>query len=785
MATLMLEILLTRIFSVTMWYHFAFMAISIGMFGMTVGSLIVYLKADWFRPDRVHYHLGWNALLFALSIVFSFLAHLCIPFIQETSLVAVFSLGLTYAIIAVPFVFSGICICLALTKMTNGGGQVGKLYAADLAGAATGCILLIVLLDATTDAASTVVLVAVFAGLASVAFLKDRGHRRLLNASLATSILLAIFALVSIHQADKQSRLLPLIWVKGNREPPNLYEGWNSFSRVIAGGDPARPQNPFIYGRSPAYRLKADTRQLFINIDAGGGTGMTRYDGNPEQIDFLKHDLVHIVHYLRPDARVLIIGAGGGRDVLAALAFDQKSVVAVELNPLILQLVNVGFGDFTGHLDRNPRVKFVNDEARSYIARQKESYDVIQASFIDTWAATAAGAWVLAENSLYTVDAWKIFLSHLSEKGILTYSRWYYRDRPAEIYRIVSLASEALRQCGAEDPRRHLALVRLMESNGPTGLGTILVSKAPFSEHDLDLLEETARKLRYEIAFSPRASIDPMFDSLSGKGRPVNIYSSYDLNVKPPTDDSPFFFNMLRFGDVFNAPLWRENFATFNLRGVFVLEVLLAIVAALTISCIGIPLLITTEKSLLKGSSSFLVYFAMIGFGFMFIEISQIQRLSVFLGHPTYALSVALFTLLLSSGLGSYLTKSPITPFGWIRWSLLLVSLLLFGAITPSVTAAFQASTTPVRLAVSIILLFPLGVFMGMPFPAGMSHAARKAPLLTPWFWGVNGATSVCGSVLAIAIALGSGISTSYWVGFLCYFCAFAAYCRESLRGNR
>ena len=198
-------------------------------------------------------------------------------------------------------------------------------------------------------------------------------------------------------------------------------------------------------------------------------------------LEHLKYDVTNIAHYLTHQGRVFVIGAGGGRDVLSALVFGQERVVAVEMNGAIIDAVNGVFGDVTGHLDRHPKVRFVNDEARSYLARSSDQFDLIQISLIDTWAATAAGALVLSENTLYTTEAWKLFFNRLTSDGILSVSRWYGRPVPAEMYRVAALASDTLRRLGVAQPRSHLMVVvtgRVAgEPENTPGVATLLLKR--------------------------------------------------------------------------------------------------------------------------------------------------------------------------------------------------------------------------------------------------------------------------------------------------------------------
>ena len=358
-----------------------------------------------------------------------------------------------------------------------------------------------------------------------------------------------------------------------------------------------------------------------------------------------------------------MVGTGGGRDILSALAFGQRGVMGVEINESIISLVNGRFGDFSGHLDRDPRVRFVNDEARSFIARSDERADIMQISLIDTWAATASGAFVLTESSLYTVEAWRTFLEHLAPRGILSVSRWYYAERPGEVYRLATLASTTLAQMGVSRPGDHYAIVRARPphtANAPDGIGTLLVSRDPLSDRDLDALEAVAARMQFEVVQSPRHSADQTFADIASGERLAAAIAGHPLNIAAPTDDRPFFFYMLRLRDVFDTARWRDQgIVQFNMAAVGVLGVLFVTVLVLTALCIGLPLVFSSSRRDLTGAGPHLLFFAAIGFGFMLVEISQVQRLAIFLGHPVYSLSVVLFSLLLSSGAGSVSTGTP------------------------------------------------------------------------------------------------------------------------------
>lgn len=782
LSTLTYQLLLTRTFSVTMYYHFAFVAISVTMFGMAVGALAVFLRPAAFAPARVTHSLAIGSAAFAVAIVLSYLTHLVIPFFLEASLVSAFAILLTYAALSVPFVCSGIVVSLALTRFPK---QVSALYAADLAGAALGCLAVGPLLR-LADAPTAVLATAAAAAVAALLFAGEVPRERRGSGHLVTwcaLLALASIAMTTAHgaAARRNAPWLRLVWVKGQYEARPLVEKWNSFSRIRVIGNPDRPVKPSGWGLSTTMPSDLSARELHLDIDSYAGTELTAFHGDPLEVGHLKYDVTNVAHYLRPQSRVLVVGTGGGRDILSALAFGQKEVIGVEINEGIVDLVNRRFGDFTGHLDRDPRVRFVNDEARSFIARLRDRVDLIQISLIDTWAATASGAFVLTENSLYTVDAWRVFLDHLAPRGILTVSRWYYTGRPGEVYRLASLASTTLMQMGVKRPGDHYAIVRARapeSANAPDGIGTMLVSRDPLSTADLDALDAVAKRMNFEVVQSPRHSADDTFAALASGDRLAEAVAGHTLDISAPTDDRPFFFHMLRLRDVFDRARWRDQgIVRFNMTAVGVLGVLLVTVVVLTALCIVLPLALSARRADFSGALPHLLFFAAIGFGFMLIEISQVQRLTVFLGHPVYSLSVVLFSLLLASGAGSLSTASlgANRRPALVRILLLVIVLIAFGAITPAAVRHFETGSTPIRILVAVAILLPPGFFMGMAFPIGMGRALRASPSIAPWLWGVNGAASVCASVLAVVVAIGAGISAAFWAGVVCYAVALAA----------
>lgn len=738
-----------------MWYHFAFMAISLAMFGLAAGAVVVEIM----KRREPNSTLANMALLFALGSAVCFTAQLYIPVDPENEILWTV---LAFTLISIPFVLAGVIVCVALTRFP---AHTGRLYAADLAGSAAGCILTIPILD-HVHAPSAVILNAGIAALAALFFAIPLRSRLRWAAAVACAGLIACAA---VNQSTASTRRIDIQWLKGGKNwHDGLYEKWNALSRIYVR---QTGNEPFGWGLSPAYKPNYKLDQLYLNIDSGAATVITKFDGNLAPLDHLKHDVTSLAHYLRGQTSVLVIGVGGGRDILTALAFGQRHVTGVEINPDILNVLTNRFADYSGHLQNNPAVTLVHDEARSYVARAPEQFGIIQASLIDTWAATSAGAYVLTENGLYTKEAWLTFLNHLTPDGILTMSRWYYEAQPAETLRLTALATTSLMEIGAAEPRRHIMIVRKQDNSetGQYSVATILVSKRPFTDEEIDRIDQLSKDMEFAPVLTPRFAERPEFEAVATQGKYEELIRAYPLNIAAPTDDTPFFFHMLRAGDLLKASTY-QGMNQINLKAVRVLGTLLAIVSGLSAIAIVAPLALRRRVRQAQ-SVRLMVYFAAIGLAFMMVEIGQLERLIVFLGHPIYGLTVVLFVLLLSSSFGSLCSHR----FGGWIW-ILPVILLAFIFVSPFITRELVAASTPIRIAVSAALLFPSGFFMGMAFPLGIKRAQYShdgAP--AAWYWGINGAFSVISSVLAVVVAVFWGVTVTLLVGLAAYVIALSA----------
>jgi hypothetical protein len=795
LSILMLELTLTRIFSVTMWYHFAFMSISIAMFGLGLSGIYIYLFPHQFKPYNVEKQLALSSLLFSTSIFISFVLQLQIPFIPEFSLKGFFSVGATYLAVSIPFFLGGLTISLALFHYRQ---IVGALYFSDLIGAGIGCILMIPILN-LFGGPDAVLIIAILAVAGSFFFnlalhSKEQERRygstrvseygsmgvKTLSSRAFLALGLLFILLVGTLVANIQGGFLRVRFSKGTalQEEGFLYKKWNAFSLISVTKE--YDEGPFGWGFSEKAYEGNDPEELMMYIDEAAGTPITRFDGDLEKVSYLKYDVTALAHYLKKKGDVLVIGPGGGRDILTALVFGQKTITGVEINPVIIGAVNEVFGDFTNHLYSHPGVKIVMDEGRSYIARAKEPYDIIQASLIDTWAATTAGAFILSENNLYTQEAFLNYFQHLKEDGILTMSRWFFEGLPAESLRLAALGLESWKKAGAEHPEQHMIMIKKMtwKTFGPNGVATLLMKKQPFTLEEIQTLSEVSQELGFEMVYTPGSPKDEYFAQLMAAKDRNEFYQGFLLDISPPTDDKPFFFHMMRFSDFFNRNI-PEEIMNMNFRAVSVLGILLLVVTSLVIVFILGPLWVFSRGRFETPPHSplnFLVYFSCLGLGFMLVEIPLIQRFILFLGHPIYALSVILFSLLLFSGVGSYLTtfipSSKANKYLLGILITLVVLLVFYIFYLPSLINVLLAVRTGYKVLLTVLFLLPLGLLMGIPLPLGIKLVDIYASALIPWVWGINGATSVLASVLAMTLAITLGFSVALIGGQIAYLLA-------------
>jgi len=743
---LMVELLLTRLFSVILFYHSAFLVVALAMMGLGGGGLLVYLNRRRFAPEALP---GWltglgTAMALLTPLVLFVTLNLNVP--ARAGWDAAWRLIMLFLVASLPFFLGGALLSLLVWRFA---AQIHRIYFYDLAGAALGSLAVLPAL--TWVGAPNAVLIAAALSAASALLLgwatgASRARLRVCGSGVA--------ALVFLFLTNLQGNLLDLRYAKGESTSSELYARWNAISRVC------------VHSTAAVY---------YIRIDCDAATGVPAFDfWRADRREIAKRfasrgeDLAHLLH---PNAKTLVIGSGGGRDVARALAHGSPRVVAVEINPLIARDLMLGFlREDSRRLFERPEVELVVDDARSAVQRATEQFEVIQATLIDTWASTAAGAFALTESYLYTVEAFEVYLRHLSPEGILSVTRWEFVP-PRQAIRVVSLGRAALERMGVRDSARHFLVVE----EGPVGKSraSVLIKRTPFTD------EEIARARAF-LAANPavRATYLPDLPEANEyaallSAPDLQAYAAtYPYAIEPVHDSRPFFFFTTRWSQlpgVFSSNL--EDMK--NNMGLFVLLVAAAFAGLGVVGLLLLPRWFGARER--AASKTRWLYFLAIGVAYITVENALIQNLILFLGHPTYGIVAVVSSLLVGSGLGS-------------RWSgrlrtlergTIIIPLVLAGTLLalhlfllPHLLAWGQPFSRLVRGVLAAAGLLPLGFLMGIPFPSGVRSAEASEGDILPWLWSANAAGSVFGSAMAVVLAINFGIPAAGAIGAACYLLA-------------
>jgi len=731
---LMLELVLTRIFSVKLYYHYAFMVISLALLGSGASGVYVYLFPRFFRPERLEKQLFAFCWLFAASIplILGFILRLDFQF--DFTLLQLWRIVLLYGIPSVPFFLGGLCLSLAMTHLSD---NISRLYSFDLAGAACGCLLVIPLLNAL-GGPQVMLAISVLAAVACW----------LLLPALPPKIFYALPLLLVVPLGASLilgpgSSWLKLHYVKGRDEGEALFTKWNSSSRITV------------------VQVNHDRKNTWIIMDGDAGTLLPDFDGEIGSWKFLQGRVSSLAYHIKTTAQTLIVGPGGGIDVLTALTFGNRDITGVEINPITVDEVMRGaFRDFTGGLYFRPEVQIHVDEGRSFIRRAPHAYDIIQATLVDTWAATAAGAFALTENNLYTVEAFKDYFGKLKDGGILTFTRWNL-DPPQQDLRLVSLTRAAMLELGLSSPERSMIVVRESRQREAVECN-FLFKKSGFTDAEVRTIEDVSRTNAFEVLYTPLTRPENPFTRLITAEDPQEFYRSYAYDVTPPRDNSPFFFHTVRL-----RQLWGSLFLSWESKktnvGLLVLFSVFLAALALALLFLLFPLFWFRKEAFSRQAGPAVGYFVCLGLGFILIEMTLVQKFILFLGRPVYALSIVLFSTLLFSGLGSFCSARLSSEH--LRRNISMICLLIsaltlaYLPLLPFFLYRLVGLTTVLKALLAIAFLAPLGFVMGMPMPLGINWLRRTSPALIPWAWGMNGAASVLGSILTMVIAVNFGFN--------------------------
>jgi spermidine synthase len=780
MCGLMLQIMETRVLSVIGYYHLAFFAIGVAMLGMTAGALAVFFRFELvYAPERLFETMSRVMAVFAWSVLASLLLLVNIALSGNLQPTLTFVVGWIIAILVLlpPYVLLGIAVSLALTRSAQ---RISVVYGVDLIGAATGCLATLALLT-TTDTYTAILLVGALGGVAGLAFRRAARSARVesdpkshgfsahpsLNPAIAVGALLIA---AGTTQLLGTHGLRPIV-VKNRTERAYEFteERWNSFSRVDLTMTPH--SDAFMWSASKVTpHMQLD--EGWLKIDGEAGTPIYHFRGDPRELEFLRYDATALAYYIRHQGRAAVIGIGGGRDLMTASVFGFKDITGVEYNPIFVQLFSREYRGFSG-ADYVTGLRLFVDDARSWFARSHEQFDLIQMSLIDTWAATGAGAFTLSENGLYTVNGWQRFMCRLTPTGVFTVSRWYAPERLEETARILSVATATLISMGEAHPEEHIYLA----TNGK--LSTMIVGRASLSSADIHTLDDTVDRLQYRTLVAPgRAAADPTFERILHArtiDELVRIGNTTELNLTPTWDSNPFFFNQLRLSNP--TSMWRALKSSSGvIRGNLAASLTLLTLVGVSMLVVFIVILAPARSSIHHANAATMfwcsAYFLIIGVAFMFVEISLIQRMSLFLGHPIYGLAIVLFSIILATGVGSLVSELavPLVPAALLGWPVALAAYL--GALPlwlDGVLETTEPGSLLERATVCLVIVGPAGAIMGFMFPTGMRLCGRIDTRITPWLWAVNGAAGVLASGAAILISIESSLNHALWVGAVAY----------------
>ncbi len=750
LATLLLELSLTRIFSVVFYYHFAFLAISIALFGLGAGGVFSYVVAAWkgtlFR--KLGLLSGLNCLLVILAIV---------TVLSRKGDLNNGQLALIYFTNALPFFCSGIILSLVISETIE---RVDRVYFFDLLGAAGGCLLLVPMLGTFGGPNTTIAVAVVFAAAAAVWF-NLAGFRTGRIASVTLGLLLTLLLAVNLKQG-----WIDIRYAKGQKLRKEQFVKWNEFSRI-------------------ALAPEGGMKQIFIDADAS--TGIADFDFahlTPDNLRDLLHQGASLPYNVRPGAKTLIIGPGGGWDVSRALASGSRDITGVEINPIIANtIMREKYPDLSRRLYFRPEVHIHVEDGRSFVRRSSEKYQVLQATLVDTWASTAAGAFALSESYLYTTDSFHDYLTHLTDDGMLTITRWGF-EPPRESLRLISLAIAALGELGEKEPWRHVIVGREWpaELKRFGARDTVLISRKPFSAEDIARAKAAIAEAKMTAVYIPGERIPNQFTDLLLSPDPGQFERSYAFDITPVNDNQPFFFYTVQPRDILTFLKGAtEQSADYKVnKAVPLLFELLAIsLAAVAVILLLPPLVLGTRIPQDRSVQVFLLYFLSIGVGYILIEVALIQKFVLFLGHPTYALTVVIFSMLLSSGLGSFASRRLLSGAdSRLKGAILAVAVLvvLLGVVMTVGLTPLVGLPRFAKILIAIALIFPAGFFMGMPFPAGLARLETRSKPALRWAWSLNAASSVLGSVGALVCAIYLGLMQTLMVGGCCYLAALAVF---------
>jgi len=740
------EIALTRIFSVMYSYHYTFLAVSVALFALSLGGVLTQAFSWQIPLDGIYSRLA------LISVISSFGSFLVFVLTSSSSSNAVSDAFILFF----PFLVVGIFLATIYNVFTTFSNVA---YFADLLGAAIGALAVVLLLD-FVGAARTVLLVGALTSIASLFFALSSKRKIITLVTIVDIVLMAFFV-----QYSTRTNLSGTPFMGGQgKELEGILADQSLGARIIDSRWSA-------FGRSDLIELDADPHSKVIFVDGGAGTRMLHFDGDfnssSSEVSSLKYTTQYFPYYFLNKGNSLVIGPGGGLDVLTSLMGAMNHTTAVEVNPDIVAMVR-DYSSYNGGIyTKYDNVHVYVDEGRSFVRRSTQKYDIIMLDIPVTKTAQGSIGYALAENYLFTTDSFTDYFDRLNDDGLLT----IVAHDPVEIYKLVSTAFKVLEDQGlsAQEIMRRLIVV---QAEGHSGLPVFILKKTPFTESQARSAYLKANELAFVPSYLPYVdgpSLDPLLSGLADGSVSIDmVISLAPFEITPPTDDNPFFYKFEK-----GIPLTLSQL----LIGAVILS---AALTGLYLGAWARRLSAVSKKELDTLMSRFSLfrpyYFASLGLGFMLIEIPLIQRFILFLGHPSLAIAVVLCSLLLASGLGSFYSRRWQSQklYNVFKVSLVIgIAVILYMLVLPFVFNAFLSYDSTFRFFVAFTLIFPLGFFMGIPFPVGLKLTRKEVKNDAAWMWCINGAFSVLGAVLALALAMSFNFSAVLLSGGLIYVAIF------------
>ena len=776
-AALAYEILLMRLFSIIQWHHFAYMMISLALLGYGASGTFLVLTRRWLEGRFLAAYLV-NAVLFGISTMLCFGLAQAIPFNALEVLWDSWQplcMMIIFLLLFIPFFCVANCICLTFTQYSS---QLHRVYCFDLLGAGCGALAIIGLLFIVPPSTALQVIAALGLLSAAVAWrecaVQPRWPALVLMLAAATVLLPGVGISLQVSEfkgLSQASRVLGAQQIDQRSSP------LGQLTTVESESIPFR--------HTPGLSLNAPgsiPAQLGVFTDADALSVLTGFDGDTEKLTYLDYQSSALSYHLLEQPTVLVLGAGGGADVLQALYHRASRVEAVELNPQMVELVNSEFADFTGALYTLPGVTVHNQEARGFVVASRDRYDLIQVALLDSFSASSAGLYALSESYLYTLEAFSEYLQHLQPGGILSITRWT-KNPPRDGLKIFATAIEALERSGIAEPGLQLAMIRSWNTS------TLLVKNEPFSSDDIDSLKAFCTERWFDLVFYPGIEAKEAnhynqlqeawyFEGASRLLGPARsaFMDKYKFNIRPATDDRPYFSHFLKWQTLPELLVLRNRGGLPLLEWGYLILIATLLQALLaSILLVLLPLWLSRRSVARAGGMRWRIvaYFISIGTAFMFIEIAFIQKFILFLHHPLYAASVVLCTFLVFAGLGSLMSTRWHKHFSLIGICVAIgVLSVIYVLLLPGLFNGLVQLPGQLKIPVSILLIAPLAFMMGMPFPLGLEFVSNSLPSWIPWAWGVNGCASVVSAMLATLFAIHLGFVFVVVVAVLLYLVA-------------